>query len=977
MKTIFLQLFGQPKIQLDNETISNWASYKALALLAYLATTRETHSRPQLEGLLWGEFEQSKAQSSLRSALYNINKLLDTPLQTGRKTAVFDFDKPHLIDVHEFRQAVAQGELQKAVALYQGDFLQGVFIDDAPEFELWVLRERENLRHEYLQALKQLIEQAEAKRQYEEAARLLRQLIHAEPWVESAHRQLMSVLARLGAYNEALRQYEQCQAVLQTELDVAPMPETTALYERILDLRQHPPQNHLPPLSEVTIGRKTEIATLTQQLANGRLHTILGAGGVGKTHLALAIGHEHARHYLDGVHFVPLAPVTQPHFLASAVANALHLTLPPNQPTHRALHDYLCTRELLLILDNAEHLLDACADFCYSLLQDAPNVHLLVTSREPLQLRQEHILSLEGLQEATAVTLFCQRAQRIQHDFTYHEGNQHAIQAICQLLAGSPLALELAAAQLIQATPDEICQQIHTNLDTLKVQWRDIPDRHRTLRAVFNESWELLTAVEQTTLAQLTVFQGGFTASAAQTVSNAPRHILTALTTKSLIRRTDQRYTLHPLVRQFASEIAINKKLDLPATQQHTIYFCQKLAQLNQADTSIDMLQRLRAEQDNIQKAWETAVNQQNWQLISDSTHGLAKFHEFTNHFQTARLMFKSALEQLTPQATQQPHQTVIAKLRARYSVMLWRTGEINQALTLAQESEQQFQTNQNHEELAFILNTIGVLHIYKGELPASITYLERCVDLYNTLNMPRHMVKPQINLGSIYMRSGAYDKAISIYETVLPAVIESNDKRGLSHIYNNLGGIYLLKKEPKSAQPYLEKCLLVCDEIRHFSVKVVALQNLGEVYFVQEAYQKALDLFTEGVPLAQELQNPVIELTLLGWNALTHHKLGHTDKMIASGRKSMVLAQQFTTSQPVLFDWLTLITTLAHELGLHETVAQLGVGILAHASEEQAKERVYAILGENAKPDESMTVAQLISLTNIWDALNNSSALH
>ncbi len=299
-------------------------------------------------------------------------------------------------------------------------------------------------------------------------------------------------------------------------------------------------------------------------LANCRLLTIAGVGGMGKTRLALTLAHQVQGNFADGAFFVNLAAIEHPTLVATAQANTLGLTFAGPTPPEVQVVSYLRHKQIFLVLDNFEHLL-AGATFVGELVAMAPRLKVLVTSREPLGLQAEWVFTLNGLATAptaqpnveadaapalvSAVELFLQRANQIVVGFRLTAANIEAIQQICQLVEGLPLALELAATWVRTLSCAEIARQIAQDSHFLATHGplvRDLPARHRSITAVFDHSWRLLNADEQQTLKQLAVFQDSFTPAAAQAVTGAPLATLAALVTKSLVRMNDGRYDLHP-----------------------------------------------------------------------------------------------------------------------------------------------------------------------------------------------------------------------------------------------------------------------------------------------------------------------------------------------------------------------------------------------------------------------------------------------
>jgi len=612
MAELTLNLLGKPQVTLAGRPLTHFSTAKTAALLYYLAATSSKdllHSRETLAGLLWGETSETQARKSLTKALSTLNKLLAPYLCIDRQGAAFNQAADCQVDVTTFEALMATGDppqtvepLRAAVALYQGDFLEGFSVKDAPAFEEWVLTQREHLRALVLHALDALVDDALHRADYitglEDATRLL----VLDPWRESAHRQMMILLARSGQRPAALAQYERCRQALADELGVGPLPETIALYEQLKATAEPPPHNLPPP--RLFVGREVELGQLVSRLNDPdcRLLTLVGPGGVGKTRLAI----EGARHYVqpertlgevgftDGVYTVNMAtligedlatPARVEHSspcqkFAMAIADALRLSLLDLSDLIEPLLNHLRHKTMLLALDNYEPLHEE-DPFVTSILQNAPGVKLLVTSRERLNLREEWTMAIGGLdypasdwgpggapatgdgnedeiailENYSAVAFFVRQAQRVRGEFLLPRAEAPSIVRICQLVEGFPLALELAADWLRVLSCAEIVQEIEKNLDFLSTTMSNMSERHRSMRAVFARSWQRLSPQEQAVFRQLSVFRGGFQREAAQAVAAASLRILTSLVDKSLLRLTPTgHYEIHELLRQFAAE---------------------------------------------------------------------------------------------------------------------------------------------------------------------------------------------------------------------------------------------------------------------------------------------------------------------------------------------------------------------------------------------------------------------------------------
>jgi DNA-binding SARP family transcriptional activator len=592
-----LECLGGLQITHDGAPVTSFVSVKAPALLCYLAVTGRPQFRLVLAGLLWGDLPEEDACANLRKVLSNLRDLVGDHLIITPHTAAFDRQSAYWLDVEAFLERVEKGlaksgneeadrpdaadslrafepsgfsYLLEAADLYRGDFLDGFYVRHAPLFEEWVLGQREGLRRLAGMVLKRLADHYAGREELERAIEYTDRLLKLEPWQEEAHRQMMSLLARKGERSAALAQYEICRRLLRAELHVEPTMETTALYRRIQAMGAARPHNLPAPVTSF-VGRKEELALIAERLADPhcRLLSILGPGGVGKTRLALeaaaAARDRSDDGFLDGVFFIPLSAVHSLPTLAAAIAAALGFALPAGADSPTELLRRLRDRYLLLVLDGFEHLMVE-ASFLAVILQHAPGVKIMVTSRHRLNLAGEWSLELDGLPHAplgqreglesySSLQLFLQRARQARPDFAPSAPDLQAIAFICQLVEGLPLAIELAAALTRFMSCAEIAQAVESSLDALAVFERDLPARHRSIRAAFEHSWRLLTSAEQQALRRLAALPTEFTAELAEQAADVSRPLLIALADKSLLRRgATGNYSLHDLLRRFIAE---------------------------------------------------------------------------------------------------------------------------------------------------------------------------------------------------------------------------------------------------------------------------------------------------------------------------------------------------------------------------------------------------------------------------------------
>lgn len=643
-----LNLLGAPEVYLHDQALS-FETNKSRALLFYLALNSGWHPRDLLAELLWPDMPTTQARKNLRDGLTQLRAAVDKWLVTETQRVEFAHTAPHKLDVTCFVSDLQHGRatrhlpaVEAALRLYRGDFLMGFHVRKAQPFEAWVAQKREELHTYAIAGMEWVAEQYCARQDYQAGLAVSNRLLMLEPWRESTHRLQMQLLAFDGDRSGALQQYERCRQILNDELGVSPAVDTVTLYAQIK--REQLPgkarakietstlpqptkstgmpkvRHNLPAPTTTLIGRTQELAYLRHFLDDPerRLLTIVGFGGVGKTRLAqTAIHHlvaqpDTERLFKDGIYQVALTGVSaiteldatinrgEPALpLLRAIADVIGFTFNASEPLLAQLVNYLAPRQLLLLLDNFEHL-RALAHVVATILQGAAQVKILITSRERLQLQSEWLLRLEGLpvrspdegreeegQTNEAISLFLQRGQQADHRFIAGASDRQSIQRICHFVGGLPLAIELAAAWLPLLTPEAIAQQLEENYDLLATTARDVPERHRTMQTVLDYSWRLLTPAEQIILLRLSVFRGRFTHDAAASIGQTTLPTLMQLVDKTWLWRTmpatrDEggdytiHFELHQLSRQYlAKERAAQPILDSATQAAYATYYAK------------------------------------------------------------------------------------------------------------------------------------------------------------------------------------------------------------------------------------------------------------------------------------------------------------------------------------------------------------------------------------------------------------------
>ncbi|MDA0243939.1 MAG: BTAD domain-containing putative transcriptional regulator [Chloroflexi bacterium] len=983
MPTLRLTFLGLFAAHVGEQEIGRFPTDKVRALLAYLVLAGERpHRRESLATLLWPDWPDVGAKRNLRQAVYHLRQLLDE-IAPDFSEAVLAVDRqtirllrePIAADVWQLAAVTEQNEpsmaqLGQVANLYHGELLAGFALNDAPPFDDWLRLQREQFHQHALSVWHKLAEGHLAQQQYGRALQYAQRQIALEPWREVAHRQAMRALWQSGQRTAALAQYTLCREALDEELGVLPEPATEKLYAEIGQMAEAAVPTpttaacyNFPTALTPFIGRRAEVAQAVAQLAQPqcRLLNLIGAGGMGKTRLATAVAEQAVREGAcpSAIYFVPLAAVASPDLIPTAIAESLHLALDNRLPVPQQLFAHLRQRPAWLVLDNFEHLLAGGARWLGELLTAAEGVKLLVTSREPLQLRAEWRMAIDGLaDEAEAVRLFSQAAQQMSPQFALNAEAKAAVAEIVQLVQGMPLALEMAAGWVRLMDCATIARQIRTNLDLLHTPLQDVPERQRSIRAVFEYTWQTLPAVSQNVLVGLGLFRGGFHLEAAVSITPATLPVLAMLVDKALLRydEASQRYEMHELLRQFVAEKGgAYPELIAQIGAAHGRYY---LAYLRH-DTFV-----VRLDLDNVRQAWQWAVAHQEQALLSESVSALATLYNHLGLWQEAYAVLMAAVQQLQgagaenpavlianllihitrslsnqgqyPQALQVIHtaQRLIppyeATLRAHsllaQAQVLWQQGSYAKIHPVLQECLALAQTHQQTALLAHAFHLKGNTHWSNGEYAQAVACYQQSHDVYNQLHDSFNATRQLGNLGVVYWKLGHHEQALDCYYRIMAMQEERGNRSDASIWRGNIGLVYLDMGNLEKGLNYLDEALAVHLQAnrKHYAIELLLAKT--RVMLQQGSVSTAVALLQQAQSLAGELNNPSYLLDYQTAQAHLLHAQGETAEAIKQFQH--LLLREFRLDK------------LA---ALHETVWRL-TGDEQHTAEAM---RLYQLLDE------------------------------
>jgi len=894
---------------IGSKEITNFATDKTRALLAYLAMeAARPHRRDVLAGLFWPDLPHNYARQSLRQSLSRIRRALESPHQQRpvlliqHEQVQFNLNPDIWLDVADFATLIDEcrshlhrspeacrpclERLERAALLYRGDFLDQFFLPDSAPFEEWAMLKRDQLRQQAMIALETLGTYYERRADYIQAQQYVWRQVELEPWCEEAHQQLMRLLVLTGKRSAALAQYESCRRILVAMLDVEPTAATTALYERIrAGVPVGPPTpDNLPENATPFVGRQQELADIADLLTNPntRLITLVGPGGIGKSRLALQALMEHRGLFAHGVSFIPLDSVDSAKFVSYALVRGLRFSLQGSQEPEGQLLSYLREKEMLLGLDNLDHLLENC-QLIERILDRSPGITILATSRERLNLRQEQVYQLEGLiypetdtvafnEEChSAVTLFIQAAQRADRRFRPDAQTLPNVMRVCRLVEGAPLGIELAAGWVSSHSCAAIADNISVSDELLVTSLRNVDPRHRSLRASFEYSWGLLTDSERARFARLAVFPGSFDHNAATQVAGATGHLLSELIHKSLLRvESDGRYKLHPLLHQYAAEKLDSAGEAAAVYSKHSHYYATFLQQCEEGLKSavqISTLESISAEIDNIRQAFRWALEQLEEgrslpdciEALDAGVESLYLFYLLRDWYQEGETLFSNialALErQLTDETTAALAQRLLGRALARQGKCCEFTQFADKALALFECSLAVLATTTvDDREIALPLNGLGYVNMLKGEYDLAEQYFTQSLARYRQAADEWGAANVLSNLCLLLCRSGNFARAKEAGLESLAIRRAIDDPRGIAASLNGLGLVECSLGNHAAAEQAFKESLLICQDMIYRVGISNALNGLCRATFYQGDRAAAARFAQESLLLYQDI---------------------------------------------------------------------------------------------------------------------------
>ena len=952
-----------------------FARPKPLLLLAYLAL-EGVQERRFLAQLFWPD--ASDAMKSLTVALAQLRQGAPGVIEADGLRAWSRVPT----DARDFLERLDHHEPEVALAAYGGPFSHGVpQAGWGVELEEWVFRTREYLADRARMALLNVAEREAIAGDFVAAAShavgAYRMAGAGEPEPEVLTRLHALLMAGENPLAAEVRQ------ALESVGVNTPLPESAIAARERWAQPVRAATSELPSRSTRLFGRRDELTHVHELLTrpDGRLLTLVGPAGVGKTRLALQAAHEtlEVGAFADGVHFVPFETLLDPDAVLPRLSDALGLEVAAHETPRQALVRGIGQRSVLIVLDNLEHL-SAGVAVLSNLLAACPNLRLLVTSRERLALEAETVVPVAGLpypeddqlepsdaMNVHAVALFADRARRVFPEFRLDANTLPAVLQVCRAVAGLPLALELSAAWVRMMPVQEIAAELERGLDLLQSTSRDTPERHASVRTAFEASLKLLSPKERDVLCRLAVFRGGFRIGgfrreAASEVAGATIPVLAALVDKSFLQLDHNgRYHRHPLVFRFLQEkLAEQPQVEAQTRQKHAAYF---LGMLDAARSKLsgpvlaETLQHIEEDLKNIGLAWDWAVREARWPLLENALEAVVVFHDRRNRHLEGLALLHTALEAIDPQPLR-------GKLLADAAWFEHRVGNLAKADTLAREAIGLLPSESDAALRA--RNVVASIAWQQGHHQEARDQWQRALQVVEAQGNARGIGRFLGNLAIAEQALGNTDTARRHLRRSLETARGLGDHLTVAHNLNRLGDLEFDEHHLEKANQLWQQGLEYAEQHGIENAVPVLLLNLGRVAAEHGEYEQAKRLLLQSL---ERSNDPFFRGRSLIYLAQVAMRRGDLDACQTDSRRALELALEINNA-PVALDALCLFADLHATRGRFERAAILLEFVTQHpAADHRTKTRVQGALErlKNTLPDavieNALTQAQHLTL--------------
>ena len=924
-------LLGKVRIRVGDRLIADdaWSLRSARALLLLLLITPgHAMASERVRDILWPEASPDVGRNALYKALHLLRRVLEPDLISARESTYIESRGGTIgiaptvdvrVDAESFEIALREAMytedsdrrtlLREAVGLYTGELLP------TDRYEDWPIARRESLRYAWEGAVLDLADLDLEAGEPQASVPTLEMLLSVDATVEAAHRALMQGYVAAGQRDRAIRQYARCVTALANELGVEPDEETQALYAAIKEMPAGAGAlpgstgkfNNLPGSPTAIVGRDRDVDALQGTLwrQDVRLVTLIGPGGVGKTRLAIEAATAMVEDFADGVAFVPLAAVRDATLVLPAIASTFGLREEPNTPLADLVANHLLSREMLLVLDNFEHVQDAAPEIG-TLLARCAHLTVLVTSRERLHLRGEHLhevapLSLPRpdrlpvpalLERYGSVALFTHHMRRVVPDFEVTPENSEVVSLICRHLEGLPLAIELATARARFYSLGNLLARLTSRLD-IEAGPRDLPPRQRTLRATFAWSHDLLSADEQAVFRRLGVAVGGCSREAAAAICGIPDDQLDAhlysLGEKHLVQVTatddGPRIGMLETIREFALERLHECGETSDIERRHALHHLSLAidAQPNLVGADqVTWVERLELEQGNLRAAlaWSFQQDDEDGDVVAAGVRGAGALWRFwlrrgslregidwleraltrpiddpslraqvlvavarLHEASSAHERAAQLIDEALPLSREIGDQVIEADALGVLGEIAEDQGEFSLASTRYLEALELYQSNGLRRESATSLNKLGMIAFFQGDFPRATELWEECVAIFRELGDRWATGVLLGNLGHVAMATGSFDRAVSLHEENLSIARLLGDKGTIGRELFNLAEAMQMRGDGEQ-DTLLDEALDLQRETNDRHSEVATLSLMADNALARGEIRRAAHLF-------------------------------------------------------------------------------------------------------------------------------------
>lgn len=929
---------GGCSLRVNGKLITDLSTIKSKALLSFLVQEgNQPKSRSYLASLFWPDVPENTALHNLRQAIVLIKKSIENThqtsdwLKTTRDEICIQSNVLIDSDAQQFcigmKNLLGYGEsspvrgfpiqtLKRLLSLYKGEFLESLSLPDSDLFDDWLSLNRESIHQLAIRGNTWLLHYHEQRKEWNQALQIAENLTILAPWDEEVHERLIHSLIMLAQKSAAVTHYHYAVNYFRNDLKVEPGMYLEKALQQINNLdvfndtqkTSNLQMEKLPRYAAPFIGRSKELETLEAWIADHHSHilTIIGPGGSGKTRLAAKLAELQVSLFRDGVYFVSIANCWNEQQISLSILSALDGIPEIRGNAIELLAKWATNRKALLVLDNVEDC-DQTALFAANLIEKAHNLLLVFTSYTSLHLQCEKVFTLGGLgliasnesnSLSEAVQLFLSQKQLEQPVDLLTGEYIDIINQICALVEGMPLAVGLAAGQTRYMPVAKILAEMKQSMDVLRLQAFDLPERHRSIQASFENAWKHLSDSRQRALSLLTGFLSPFTEEAANRVYGVSSSELRDLVEQSLLLWDGNvRYSIHRMIRHYAKEkLILDKEESQKFLERHANWFLEQIQLIyshKELEHFSDFLRAVQCVVDDLVQALEWLIGNNEWQKVNCLLEIIFRYYEGRGLFNEGSDVFIKMAGLCEPFDDGIESRVKFSSRAAEFQIRIKRFEKANElcefALNTAKKNQwfneiaycmnvlstkalalnglsgaEQFASQalaiameqSNLEEQCNALYNIGDAHFTKGEIAQASDELHRCERLCLELKLWPRLSKTYNIFANIACIYGDLDTALESYSKSLKIV------KGLGNLYsqavvtNNIGTVYMELADHSSALQYLETSLELCREILDHEGESVALANIGEISLKEGRFQESMDYALQSLKISLEIES-------------------------------------------------------------------------------------------------------------------------